>query len=262
MGVRPVTAEFDIAIFVRVCHIGTRMSEEKIPTLEALACISKPPAKQGFNSKCVLPYGLTTKAIKAALDDFCSFLTLINLELNKNGLPRLESFMMQANFSSLVGEFQSATIPKHCSTLVKNRYHNGHPDMVPKGLFPDDSVKHAEAGIEIKGSRYLKAWQGHNAEDCWLMVFVYSSSRPTDEGKKVAAAPFKFVEILGAQLTKDDWKFAGRKEGSRRTITASVTASGFNKMKANWIYRDPAVSPSDLTPTDPLDEDEQELEPQ
>ncbi len=42
---------------------------------------------------------------------------------------------MPANFSSMVGEFMSATIPKYCKTLAKNTYHNGHPDLVPAGKF-------------------------------------------------------------------------------------------------------------------------------
>jgi hypothetical protein len=50
-------------------------------------------------------------------------------------------------------------------------------------------------------------------------------------------------EVLGAALAKSDWVFAGRSKTSRRTPTASVTASGYAKMAANWIYRpSPSVS--------------------
>lgn len=35
-----------------------------------------------------------------------------------------------------------------------------------------------------------------------------------------------------------DWSFSGRKNQSRRTITASVTKTGFDKMTENWIYHD------------------------
>ncbi len=42
---------------------------------------------------------------------------------------------MSANFSSMVGEFMTATIPKYCSTLAKINYHNGHPDMLRRGDF-------------------------------------------------------------------------------------------------------------------------------
>jgi hypothetical protein len=53
----------------------------------------------------------------------------------------------------------AASIPKYCPTLVKNLYHNGHPDLIPARKFKDDAVQYAKEGIEIKGSRYLKAWQ-------------------------------------------------------------------------------------------------------
>ncbi|MEK7409122.1 MAG: hypothetical protein AAB225_29010, partial [Acidobacteriota bacterium] len=153
-----------------------------------------------------------------------------------SSLPRLESMLMPANFSSIVGEFMSATIPKHCKGLVKNRYHNGHPDLIPAGSFENDMCQHGSEGIEIKGSRYLKAWQGHNPEDTWLMVFVFEGNRQSDVGKGLAPKPFRFRMVLGAELTKHDWKFSGRSAKSRRTITASVTESGYQKMLANWIY--------------------------
>jgi hypothetical protein len=140
---------------------------------------------------------------------------------------------MPASFSGMVGEFMSATIPKYCHTLVKNRYHNGHPDLLPAGVFPDDKAQHASQGIEIKASRYLRGWQGHNPEDTWLMVFVFDSNRPADE----TAKPFRFIKVVGANLTKRDWLFSGRSETSRRTITASVTETGYLKMMSNWIYQ-------------------------
>ena len=65
------------------------------------------------------------------------------------------------------------------------------------------------------------------------MVFVFDSNRPVDSEPR----PFRFLKVVGAQLTKDDWLFSGRSEGSRRTITASVTESGYQKMTANWIYQ-------------------------
>ena len=170
--------------------------------------------------------------------DFVAFLGFINTQLSTRDIQRFETMLMAANFSSLVGEFVASAIPKYCPTLVKNGYHNGHPDLVPKGRFPGDAVQYADDGIEIKSSRYAKGWQGHNAEDCWLLVFVFTASRGSDEAKNISPVPFRFDMVVGAKLSKDDWLFAGRSETSRRTITASVTKSGYDKMMKNWIYKD------------------------
>ena len=208
---------------------------------EKAACTPLPLDRAGFNKNAEIPFGCTVKIIQAAMQEFIDFLGFINGQMNTRQLSRLETMLMPANFSSIVGEFMTSTIPKHCKGLVKNRYHNGHPDLIPANHFENDMCQHGSLGIEIKGSRYLKAWQGHNPEDTWLMVFVFDSNRPVDEGKRVPFKPFSFRMVVGAELTKDDWLFAGRSETSRRTITASITNSGLRKMMANWIYKDAAL---------------------
>ncbi len=199
---------------------------------EERAVIPIPVDAKQFNSRCELPYGVTVDAVKASMNDFLNFLSLINTQLQSKSMPRFETIIMSANFSSIVGEFMSAGIPKYAPTVVKNRYHNGHPDIIPAKTFPNDAVQHDHRGIEIKASRYLKGWQGHNAEQVFLMVFVFRSNRPGDSLKEIAPTPFGFIEVLGAQLQMTDWLFAGRSETSRRTITASVTGTGYQKMAA------------------------------
>jgi hypothetical protein len=174
------------------------------------------------------------------MQDFVEFLGFINGQLFTRQIERLEVMLMPANFSSVVGEFMNSSIPKHCPTLVKNRYHNGHPDLLPAGRFPDDAVQHASEGIEVKASRYLRGWQGHNPEDTWLLVFMFDSNRPNDAVKRVEPRPFRFLSVAGAHLAHEDWTFSGRIGESRRTITASVNRSGYEKMEANRIYEAPA----------------------
>ncbi len=212
--------------------------------LELASCRPLPVERGKFNDAAVIPYGLTTDHVFRAMSEFAEFLGFINEQLVGRSLPRLETIMMPANFSSLVGEFISAAVPKHCKGLVKNLYHNGHPDLVPAGVYHGDAVLHCDQGIEVKGSRFAKAWQGHNREDVWLMVFVFDSNRPKDAAEGVLPRPFRFSLVALGRLEKADWKFAGRSETSRRTITASVTPGGMTKMLANWVYRDadaPAV---------------------
>ena len=153
----------------------------------------------------------------------------------------LNHSLCQQIFSSMVGEFVASSIPKYCKTVVKNNYHNGHPDLVPSGKFPKDSILHGEYGIEIETSRHLSGWQGHNAEDVWLMVFVFDANTSKDKVSGISDKPFRFLKVYGAQLQKSDWTFSGRSATSRRTITASINRDGFDKMKANWIYKDPEL---------------------
>ncbi len=208
---------------------------------EAAACIPYPVVETGFNDAAEIPYGCTIEHIQLAMIEFTDFLGFVNQQLFTKQIPRLEAMLMSANFSSIVSEFMGIAIPKHCKTLVKNHYHNGHPDLIPAGLFPNDAVQHSDEGIEIKASRYVKGWQGHNPEAAWLMIFMFDSNRPADVAKGILPRPFQFVMVAGARLGKEDWSFSGRSETSRRTITASVTKSGYDKMMANWIYRAPEL---------------------
>jgi hypothetical protein len=196
------------------------------------ACTPHPLQTERFNPNADLPYSLKVEHLQSSMHDFLGFLGFINTQLYTREITRLEKMLMPANFSSIVGEFMSAAIPKYCLTLVKNRYHNGHPDLIPVGVFTNDAIQHADVGIEVKASRYLRGWQGHNPEDVWLMVFVFDCNRPAD----LTPRPFRFLRVVGARLEKSDWLFSGRSETSRRTITASVTETGYAKMMANWIY--------------------------
>lgn len=219
--------------------------------LEAAACTPIPVSPKDFNSAAVIPHGLTVEHIRLAMTEFLDFLSFINTQLHTREIPRLESMLMQANFSSMVGEFMSAAIPKYCPAIVKNQYHNGHPDLVPAGLYPGDAILHGSEGIEIKASRYLRGWQGHNAEDVWLLVFAFDSGTPRDESKGIPPRPFRFRLVAGAYIEKADWTFSGRTGISRRTITASVNRSGYNKMLANWIYQEPSTTVATLSAPPP-----------
>ena len=152
--------------------------------LERIACVPLPLEARRFNPRVTIPYGCTIQHVRRAMTDFLDFLGFVNQQLRTKQIPRLESFLMPANFSSMVGEFMAITIPKYNRSVVKNRYHNGHPDILPAGEYPGDSVLHAPTGIEIKASRHGSGWQGHNPEDVWLMVFVFDANSARDVAKE------------------------------------------------------------------------------
>lgn len=205
---------------------------------ELNACTAKPVDFSKFNPHTILPYGLEIEVIQKSMCDFIEFLSFLNMQLRTKEMPRLECFLMPANFSSIVGEFMNINIPKYCPTLVKNKYHNGHPDLVPIGMFPNDAVLHAKEGVEIKGSRHASGWQGHNPEEINLMVFHFDSNTAADFQNDKEPKSFQFKGVYLAQLELEDWTFSGRSETSRRTITATVNKLGTAKMFKNWIYKD------------------------
>jgi len=201
----------------------------------AAVCTPVPVNPGGFNPNSRLPYGLQINQLHQAMNDFLDFLGFVNRQLYSKGLPRLECLLMPATFSSLVGEYIVYRIPSHCTQLAKNQYPNGHPDLIPKGNFPNDAILRGDKGIEVKASRYSSGWQGHNPESVWLLVFQIDCNSPNE--KNTQPRPFQFKAVYGAKLDKQDWNFSGRSATSRRTITASVNKSGLEKMKQNWIYR-------------------------
>ncbi|MFC1529565.1 hypothetical protein ACFL6R_02500 [Gemmatimonadota bacterium] len=207
-------------------------------TAELNACTPVSVQESSFNNSCNLPYGLEVEHVRAAMEDFVEFLGFVNTQLHSKDFQRLESFIMPANFSSMVGEFMNSIIPRYCKSLARNNYHNGHPDLVPRDMFANNAVQHATEGIEIKGSRRSSGWQGHNPESVWLMVYYFDSNSSSDSGKGIPPKPFRFVGVYAAKLVMDDWSFSGRSGESRRTITASVLKAGVDKMKANWVFRD------------------------
>ena len=87
---------------------------------EAEALVPFPVQQAWLNPACQLPYGLEADHVYQSMAEFVDFLGFINQQLFQREFPRLESFLMPAGFSSLVGEFMNITIPKHCPTLVKN----------------------------------------------------------------------------------------------------------------------------------------------
>jgi hypothetical protein len=159
----------------------------------------------------------------------------INGFLVERGFRRLEQLILGNSLSGLISEFLVKNIASASQTLLANSKVGGHPDLLPKGRYVAEGVLKGDEGIELKASIQRGGWQGHNPEDCWVMVFRYIPGR-LHEG---SWTPLVFTEIVCARLARSDWSLSGRKGESRRTPTASITASGTEKLRANFLYRLP-----------------------
>jgi hypothetical protein len=188
-----------------------------------------------INRKVNLPYDLTIDEVTTAVSETYRLFNGVNNFLTTSGFRPLEELLLGNSLSGILSEFLVKNIARSSHSLVANLKVGGHPDLLPKGYYSSNLILKGEEGIEVKSSIQRGGWQGHNPEDCWLMVFRYIVGKQDDN----QVAPLTFVEILCAKLTKKDWSFSGRKGASRRTPTASITTTGVEKLRSNFLYRLP-----------------------
>ena len=189
------------------------------------------------NRNVNLPYGLTIDEIEQAVAETYRLFHGVNDYLIGAGFRPLEELILGNSLSGIISEFLVKNMARVSATLEANLKVGGYPDLLPKGHYASNLVLKGDEGIEVKASIQKGGWQGHNPEDCWLMVFRYA----VGEQNKGEVLPLTFVEILCAKLKKSDWSFSGRKGESRRTPTASITAKGVEKLRQNFLYRIPGI---------------------
>jgi hypothetical protein len=188
-----------------------------------------------INRSAKLPYGLTIDEVTKAVSETYRLFNGVNNYLETSGFRPLEELLLGNSLSGILSEFIVKNIDRASDSLVANVKIGGHPDLLPKGQYSSNLVLKGDEGIEVKASIHPGGWQGHNPENCWLMVFRYVVGKQADD----QVLPLTFVEILCGKLTKKDWSFSGRKGKSRRTPTASITTSGVEKLRKNFLYRLP-----------------------
>lgn len=160
----------------------------------------------------------------------------VNTGLLEKGLERLDDFLRPAIMSGLLSDLLTASLSKHSRALTQNNYFNGHPDLVVKGVYPDDSVKAGTDGVEIKTTRKSGgAVDTHGARDQWMAVFVYEVDTETQPARERHAMTFREI-YLGKVEIADFRKNAREELGTR---TATLHREGILKLRGNWVYREP-----------------------
>jgi hypothetical protein len=128
-----------------------------------------------FNRKAILPFELRLKDFAMAMQDVYDFFHDVNLGLIERGLERLDDMLRPAIMSGLLSDMLTASLAKHSRTLTANCYFNGHPDLVVRGVYPQNCVKAGSEGVEIKTTRKAGgAVDTHGAREQWMCVFVYT----------------------------------------------------------------------------------------
>jgi len=193
------------------------------------------PKPEHFNRGANLPFQLRLEDFEIAMQDVYDLFFDVNTGLLEKGLERLDDFLRPAIMSGLLSGLLTASIAKHSRTLTENDYFNGHPDLVVRGVYPNDSVKAGTEGVEIKTTRKTGgAVDTHGARDQWMAVFVYNVDNVTQPARE--REPMTFTQVyLGQVLVKD---FRKNPRGELGTRTATLHREGILKLRQNWIYKE------------------------
>jgi hypothetical protein len=187
-----------------------------------------------FNEGAVLPFELRLKDFVMAMQDVYDFFHDVNVGLVERGLERLDDMLRPAIMSGLLSDMLTASLGKHTRTLTPNCYFNGHPDLVVRGVYPDNRVKAGSDGVEVKTTRKAGgAVDTHGARDQWMCVFVYTVDNETEPARE--REPMTFTEVYLGQVTTKDFRKNPR--GELGTRTATLDRHGIQKLRQNWIYR-------------------------
>ncbi len=187
-----------------------------------------------LNSHATLPYELRLSDFEMAMQDVYDFFFDVNRGLVERGLERLDDMLRPAIMSGLLSDMLTSSLAKHSRALTINCYFNGHPDLVVRGAYPDNSVKAGSEGVEIKTTRkHGGAVDTHGARDQWMCVFVYDVDTVTEPARE--RAPMTFLEIYLGEVTIADFRKNPR--GELGTRTATLHREGIEKLRRNWIYR-------------------------
>jgi hypothetical protein len=193
------------------------------------------PNPAAFNPAAQFPFELRMEDFSLALQDVYDFFYDVNSFLLKKGLLRLDDTLRPAIMSGLLSDLLTASVAKHSRALTQNGHFNGHPDLLVKGVYPNDSAKAGIEGVEIKTTRKAGgAVDTHGAREQWMTVFVYLIDDRTEPARD--RGPLRFTEIYLGHVTAEDFRKNAR--GELGTRTATLHREGILKLRQNWIYRE------------------------
>jgi hypothetical protein len=198
-----------------------------------MAITRNTPDASRFNADASLPYELRLEDFRAAMQDVYDFFHDVNTGLTAKGLERLDDMLRPASMSGILSDMLTASLAKHSRTLAVNAFHNGHPDLVVNGEYPNNKVSAGDKGVEVKTTRKAGgAVDTHGARDQWMCVFVYTVDRVTEPARD--RRPMTITEVYIGHVTVDDFRRNAR--GELGTRTATLHAQGIAKLRKNWIY--------------------------
>ncbi|MDX9866679.1 MAG: hypothetical protein RBT78_02020 [Kiritimatiellia bacterium] len=201
-----------------------------------MAIIRNVVSEEGFNTDLALPFELRLADFRLAVQDVYDFFFDVNSTLQTKGLQRLDDMLRPAIMSGVLSDMLTASLAKHSRSLCENKYFNGHPDLIVRGVYSDNAVKAGDQGVEIKTTRKSGgAVDTHGARNQWMCVFVYEVDDQTEPATQ--RKPMTITEIYLGHVAVDDFRKNAR--GELGTRTATLHKDGIAKLRESWVYRRP-----------------------
>jgi hypothetical protein len=137
-----------------------------------------------LNKDAHLPFELRLKDFVMAMQDVYDFFHDVNVGLVERGLERLDDTLRPAIMSGLLSDMLTASVGKHSRTLTPNCYFKrlprivtsmDTPDLVVRGVYPQNCIKAGSKGVEIKttrksGRRRRYSWCTRSVDVCVCLL--------------------------------------------------------------------------------------------
>lgn len=194
----------------------------------------------GLKTDGELPYNLRPQDVLRMVEDLHDLLHEVNSMMVEKGFDRMEELLDPAGFSGFISRSVVDRFDRLSRALVKNTYHNGYPDLLPRGVYPADSAQHGtEGGLEVKASRGKASWQSHGPRAGWFCVVQFDIDE--DERKALRdREPTKILAVMIGEIAESDWSWQPARVGRIRSGTASIKPSGTAKLRASAVWVDPS----------------------
>lgn len=190
----------------------------------------------GLDQSGRLPYGLQQRDFQNAMESLYDFFHSINSALMQRGIEWIENTVRAAAVSNMISDLTAAAMAKYSYGLVENQHHNGHPDLIPHGMYPNDSVKAGEEGVEIKSTRGRVA-DTHGARNGWVCQFNYKvDSEPIIANRRPTIITFIYL----AQVTEAHFR-RNERLTERGTHTSTLDRSGLALLRQGVVYQHPSM---------------------
>jgi hypothetical protein len=184
------------------------------------------------NAAMDLPYDLTKSDFSKAAGLTNDAVDAMNKGLAGAGLPPLEEIITTpATLSALLSDVFASALAQTSAKLTVNKQHNGHPDLVPIGVYPDDGVLAGEHGVEVKASKNDIS-DAHGARSAWWCQMLYD----TAGAENGVWQPTRVRKVMCANLNSELHFRRNARMTDTGTRTATPNKDGKKLLRDSVVY--------------------------